>query len=397
MEGSPSNSLARRFQDVRDHTEALAAPLTAEDQVVQSMPDVSPTKWHRAHVTWFFETFLLVPYLSGYQPTDPSYRYLFNSYYESVGERHPRPERGLITRPSAAEVAGYRRHVDAAMARLITDVVSARPELEDLIVLGIHHEQQHQELLLMDIKHVFSSTVVKPAYREARPRADRTVEAPRWIDCAGGVVSIGHVGDGFHFDNEAPRHDVILQPYRLADRLVTAGEWLEFIDDGGYSEPTLWLSDGWRAVQEHRWLAPLYWRLTADGWLRFTMEGECPVDPTEPAVHLSYYEADAFARWAGARLPTEFEWEAAASTGESGLTELHGAAWQWTSSAYSPYPGFRPEPGAVGEYNGKFMVDQQVLRGSSLATPPGHGRTTYRNFFPAGARWQFGGLRLAAP
>lgn len=388
--------LAARYQQVRDHTEELADPLGPEDQVVQSMADVSPTKWHRAHVTWFFETFLLLPYLPGYEPVDPNYEFLFNSYYESVGARHPRPERGLITRPSIEAISDYRNLVDAAMSELIETVLPAKPELQDLIQLGIHHEQQHQELLLMDILHVFSSTIVRPAYRDCPRGSAPPVEPVRWVGVDGGLAAVGHDGTGFHFDNEGPRHEVFLRPYRLADRLITAGEWLEFMEDGGYDEPTLWLSDGWHTARADGWDAPLYWHRTSEGWRCFGLEGEKPVDPGEPVVHISYYEADAFARWAGARLPTEFEWEVAADRSPELLVDLFGRAWQWTSSAYAPYPGFRPEPGAVGEYNGKFMVDQQVLRGSCVATSRGHSRATYRNFFPSGARWPFGGLRLAA-
>jgi len=395
-EAASPTTLADRYLAVRTYTDALAAPLGPEDQVVQSMPDVSPTKWHRAHVTWFFETFLLLPFLPGYEPVDPAYQYLFNSYYEAVGERHPRPERGLITRPTVDEVTAYRRAVDTAMIELIDTVLADKPELADLVELGLHHEQQHQELLLMDIKHVFSSTILRPAYRSGDGEQSAPPGPLGWVNSAGGLVKVGHEGDGFHFDNEGPHHDVFLAPYRLADRLVTAGEWLEFMGDGAYAQPTLWLSDGWHTVQDQRWEAPLYWREADDGWVRHTLEGELQVDPSEPVTHVSYYEADAFARWAGVRLPTEFEWEAAAADSDKRFAGLFDQAWQWTSSAYSPYPGFHPEPGAVGEYNGKFMVDQQVLRGSSLATPPGHSRVTYRNFFPARSRWQFGGVRLAA-
>lgn len=407
-------TLEERYQAVRDHTEALAAPLSAEDQVVQSMPDASPTKWHRAHVTWFFEAFLLLPHSTGYVPVDRTYLYLFNSYYEGMGERHSRPRRGMITRPSVEDIKAYRNHVDAAMLRLIATQVPRAPELVDLIELGLQHEQQHQELLLMDIKHLFSSTVVRPAYRSPSGRSDEAVEAARWIDFDGGIVDIGADGPDFHFDNEGPRHHALLAPYQLADRLVTAGEWLDFMADGGYQDATLWLSDGWHTVQASGWDAPHYWRRDEDGrWLMYTLEGERTVDPDEPVVHISYYEADAFARWAGVRLPTEFEWEAAASESPidadpdtlhrlhpfavraTGMRQLYGHAWQWTSSAYASYPGFRPAEGAVGEYNGKFMIDQQVLRGSCAVTPAGHSRSTYRNFFPARARWQFGGLRLA--
>ena len=414
--------LTARYLEVRATTERLAEPLSAEDQIVQSMPDVSPTKWHRAHVTWFFETFLVAPNLAGYRP-DPVYGYLFNSYYEAVGDRHPRPERGLITRPSLDEVVAYRARVDEAMVDLLDGPAGVEPAVERLVELGLHHEQQHQELLLMDIKHVLSSTILRPAYRGLAPVPPAANPAWTWVDVDGGVTEIGHDGRGFAFDNEGPRHEVLLRPYRLADRAVTVGDWLLFMDDGGYATAELWLSDGWHHINANGWSAPLYWRQGDDGgWLVHTLDGERPVDPAEPVVHVSYYEADAFARWAGARLPTEAEWEVAAATvpvdgnlltsdhlhpvavgasgrpspGPAGLRQMFGDVWEWTASPYTPYPGFRPAPGAVGEYNGKFMVDQQVLRGGCAVTPGGHVRATYRNFFPARARWHFGGLRLAA-
>jgi ergothioneine biosynthesis protein EgtB len=415
--------LATRYQYVRSTTERLAEPLSAEDQVVQSMPDVSPTKWHRAHVTWFFETFLLVPHLEGYQ-ADPLYGFLWNSYYEAVGERHPRPQRGLITRPTVAEVGEYRRRVDDGMRRLLAGDRIHDPAVRDLVVLGLHHEQQHQELLLMDIKHVLSSTVVRSPYRREAHESSGANPTWSWVDFDGGVVEIGHQGDGFAFDNEGPRHEILLQPYRLADRLVTAGDWLAFMDDDGYRRADLWLSNGWHHIAATGWDAPSYWRCDDDGqWLIYTLDGERPVDPAEPVVHVSYYEADAFARWSGARLPTEAEWEAAAAdmavegnllpadhlhpiavdpTPDSAvdsaggrLRQIYGDVWEWTASPYVGYPGFKPVEGAVGEYNGKFMIDQQVLRGGCAVTPDGHVRASYRNFFPASARWQFGGLRLA--
>jgi ergothioneine biosynthesis protein EgtB len=398
--------LDRRYLAVRAFTESLAAPLSAEDQTVQSMPDVSPTKWHRGHTSWFFETFLLQPELAGYEAFHPAYGYLFNSYYEAVGARHPRPDRGLLSRPGVAEVAAYRRHVDEAMGVLLAGPCA--PETLDLVTLGIHHEQQHQELLLMDIKHVLSRNPMRPAYTES-PQ-EKHFDDPQkagWIEHGGGQVEVGHEGKGFSFDNESPRHRAQLVPFALADRLVTCGEWQEFADDGGYARPDLWLSEGWAAVQEHRWESPLYW----DGKSVFTLFGERRIDPAEPVAHVSYYEADAYARWAGARLPTEAEWETVAVTAEGGTGapaarhgfhpradrdgQFFGAVWQWTASSYSPYPGFRPASGAVGEYNGKFMVNQQVLRGSACITPPGHARATYRNFFPAGARWAMSGVRLA--
>ena len=403
--------LADRFQQVRDTTEALAAPLSPEDQVVQSMPDVSPTKWHRAHTTWFFETFILGP--AGVAPVEEYYGYLFNSYYESVGDRHPRADRGLITRPNVAEVGEYRRQVDAAMQELLASEVA--PDVCALVELGLHHEQQHQELLAMDIKHVLSRNHYSPAYRPAPLRVPGSVPDLGWVEHPGGVVTVG-ADRGFHFDNEGPRHDVLVHPHALADRLVTNGEWLEFMADGGYVDAGLWLSAGWHAVNTHGWDAPLYWDSRDGGWDIHTLNGRRPVDPAEPVVHVSYFEADAFARWAGHRLPTEFEWEAhgaalpiegnllpadelhpapVTAAGYGGPRQMFGDVWEWTSSAYTPYPRFRPAEGAVGEYNGKFMVDQQVLRGGCCVTPGGHVRATYRNFFPTHSRWMFSGVRLA--
>jgi ergothioneine biosynthesis protein EgtB len=411
------------YRRVRALTEALASPLSPEDQVVQSMPDASPTKWHRAHTTWFFETFVLAPELDGYCSPDPAYAYLFNSYYEQVGARHPRPERGLISRPTTAEVGEYRCHVDAAIEEIIS---SASDDLFDritgIIEVGCHHEQQHQELLLMDIKHVLSCNPLEPTYATASAVDDsraRAVADPAFVEFVGGSVDVGSTGAGFAFDNETPRHTVLLEPFRIANRLVTAGEWRAFIDDGGYTRPELWLSDGWAAVQSHGWDAPLYWHHDDGGWSAFTLVGRRPVVDSEPVVHVSHYEADAYARWVGARLPTEFEWEHAASTvaptsdtDPTGMPRLHprrapetlsprvlgqlsADVWQWTASAYLPYPRFVPEPGALGEYNGKFMSNQMVLRGGACVSPPGHVRTTYRNFFPPAARWAFSGLRLA--
>ena len=420
------SKLRARFRSVRDLTEALAAPLRPEDQVVQSMPDVSPTKWHRGHTTWFFETFLLEPTLTGYDAFDLEFGYLFNSYYETVGPRHPRSERGLVSRPSVEEVGRYRAHVDSAMEKLI-DCCSTDDwtRVSALVDLGLNHEQQHQELLLMDIKHVLSCNPLEPAYVEEAPPVARAPEPMRFRGYDGGLVEAGHIGPGFSFDNECPRHKVYLEPFRFADRLVTAGEWMEFMADGGYRQPELWLSDGWYAVQENGWDAPAYWRHDeSDGWSCFTLTGRRPIDPAEPVVHVSHYEADAFARFAGARLPTEFEWEHAVeseatplerecsglpdsaprrarlqpapATGGSGLRQAFGDVWQWTASAYLPYPRFAPAPGAVGEYNGKFMSGQMVLRGSACITPRGHARPTYRNFFPPSSRWMFAGLRLAS-
>ena len=407
--GSPAPDEMSRYRAVRDFTEALAAPLSAEDQTVQSMPDVSPTKWHRAHTTWFFETFLLAEQVSGYRSFHPGYGYLFNSYYEAAGPRYTRSQRGLVSRPGCAEVARYRSHVDEHMIRLLEGGVD--PGVSDLLELGVNHEQQHQELLLMDIKHVLSHSPLDPPYMDDTPAPPGPGRPQGWISHPGGLVAVGRQGGGFAFDNEGPRHEVHLPSFAVADRLVTCGEWLQFIEDGGYRTAGLWLSDGWAAVQSLGWDSPLYWRREDSGeWTEFTLAGRRPVDPDRPVCHVSYYEADAFAAWAGARLPTEFEWEAVAAgrpvTGQLDRPgparpqaatgpELFGGAWAWTSSAYQPYPGFRPAEGAVGEYNGKFMVSQQVLRGGSCVTPAGHVRATYRNFFPPGARWPFTGLRLA--
>jgi ergothioneine biosynthesis protein EgtB len=381
-------SLAERYLRTRCQTETLAAPLSPEDQCIQSMPDVSPTKWHRAHTTWFFETFVLAD-VADYETYDPSFGYLFNSYYEAVGPRHERPRRGLISRPSTEEVGQYRRHVDEALG----DALGAGrldPAALALVELGIHHEQQHQELLLMDIKHVLSQNPLAPAYHPDGPHP-RPVSGPDgWVQVEGGIVEVGHDGLGFAFDNEAPRHEVLLAPCELSRGLVTCGDWLEFIDDDGYGRPELWLSDGWATVTSEGWQAPLYWHHDEDGWWQFTLRGRERIDPDVPVCHVSYYEADAFARWRGCRLPTEFEWEHA-----EGLDDRFGQVWQWTASAYLPYPGFRPAEGAVGEYNGKFMVNQHVLRGSACVTPAGHERLTYRNFFPPSARWPFTGVRLA--
>jgi len=409
------HSLVVRYGATRRLTEQLAMVLTAEDQTVQSMPDVSPTKWHRAHTSWFFETFLLVPYLKGYEVFDPDFGYLFNSYYVGVGDRHPRSERGLVSRPGIIEVGNYRRHVDVQMGTMLA--AGLEPEAAFLVGLGIEHEQQHQELLLMDIKHVLSRNPMLPAYLplDLPLLGPEPVASATWTTHPGGAIDIGHDGDGFGFDNEFPRHRVHLEPFALADRPVTCGEWLAFIDDGGYERPELWLSDGWATVEVEGWKAPLYWTDRDEGWHEFTLAGEVPVEPSRPVCHISYFEADAYARWAGFRLPTEAEWEAVSTVRAAEDTDGHlldtlvlhpspapgpstpplGDVWQWTSSAYSPYPGFAPESGAVGEYNGKFMVNQYVLRGGSCITPVDHIRPTYRNFFPPAARWAFSGLRLA--
>jgi ergothioneine biosynthesis protein EgtB len=380
---------------VREVTERLALPLSAEDQTVQSMPDVSPTKWHRAHTTWFFETFVLTPFAPGYVPFDADYAYLFNSYYEGVGPRHARPERGLVTRPGIEDIARYREHVDRDLIDFLYCGVPDR--VQALIELGLNHEQQHQELLLMDIKHVLSRNPMHPAYGPLPWKPGDTAGDEGWLAHPGGVAEIGHDrGGGFAFDNEGPRHEVLLQPYELATTLVTNRDWQAFIDDGGYGRPELWMSDGWAEVQANGWDAPEYWAHGDGGWEVFTLDGLGPVDPSAPVTHVSWYEADAFARWACARLPLEAEWEVLApdprAAPEAGWYQ---AAWQWTASPYTAYPGFRPAAGAVGEYNGKFMVNQHVLRGGCIATPPGHARRTYRNFFPPHARWAFSGVRLA--
>lgn len=402
-------SLDEAYVAVRTRTESLAAVLSPEDQVVQSMPDCSPTKWHRAHVTWFFETFVLAPFHAGYQPFHADYAFLFNSYYEAAGPRHTRTERGKITRPSVGEIADYRAHVDAAMGELLAS--RPAPEVAELVELGLHHEQQHQELLLMDIKHLFSLNPTAPAYHQVDPEPSTATEM-LWVRSEGGVVDIGHDNRGFSYDNELPRHQVLLQPFEIADRLVTCGEWLEFMTDAGYRTPAHWLSDGWHTVNDRGWGAPEYWFEVEGEWHIFTLSGLRPIDPNEPVAHLSYYEADAYASWAGGRLPTEFEWEAAAPLGDPGedrhafhpagadapsgqLRQMFGELWQWTSSSYAPYPGFETAAGAVGEYNGKFMINTWVLRGGCVATPPGHVRPTYRNFFSPASRWHFSGLRLA--
>jgi ergothioneine biosynthesis protein EgtB len=382
-----------RFLTVRGETEARAAQLSVEDQIVQSMADASPTKWHRAHVTWFFETFLLVPHLPDYRIFDERFPFLFNSYYVAAGPRHARPERGLITRPNAQDVTAYRAHVDAAVERLIeqADDTLAR-RIFPVLEIGLHHEQQHQELLLTDILHAFAHNPTHPAYDVgwAMPLA-QTGET--YSDIPPGIHQIGHDGDSFHFDNEGPQHRVLIQPVRIARGLVTNAQWIEFIADGGYATPSLWLSDGWTKREAEDWQAPGYWYNVDGHWHAMTLGGSRPVDPGAPVMHVSYYEADAFARWAGKELPTEPEWETA--TRLKLIDDAFGIVWQWTRSAYLPYPGYRAPDGAIGEYNGKFMINQMVLRGSSLATPDGHARLTYRNFFHPPARWQFTGLRLA--
>lgn len=398
--------LAARYAAVRAHTLALAQPLSPEDQCVQSMPDASPTKWHLAHTSWFFEAVVLQPWLPGYAVFDTHYLYLFNSYYEALGPRHPRPQRGLLTRPPLTAIHAYRQHVDAAMRAFMADADRATwQSAQDLIELGLQHEQQHQELLLTDMLHLLASNPLLPAYQTGQALPSEPEEgaastpALQWLSAQGGLHYVGHAGTGFAFDNETPRHQALTHPFQIANRLVTCGEYQDFMADGGYSTAAHWLSDGWATVQQAGLRAPLYWLAPGDPrapsahWQTFGLNGVQPLDRQAPVTHVSFYEAAAFAEWAGARLPTEFEWEVAFDLPH--MAQLWGSAWQWTRSSHDPYPGFRPRTGAVREYNGKFMVGQQVLRGSSMATPTGHSRKTYRNFFPPGARWQFSGIRLA--
>ena len=387
--------LRRRFGQVRRRSLALAEPLSDEDCTAQSMADASPVKWHLAHTTWFFETFILERYEAGFKPFHPAFRVLFNSYYNGIGAKHPRAQRGLVTRPGMALVRAYRLDVDARMLRLL-EAGAGDAALAELVTLGLEHEQQHQELILTDVKHLLAQNPLYPAYDDSRPAQLPPAPALAWLGFDGALASIGHAGDGFCFDNELPRHRQYVAPFELASRLVTNGEYLAFIEAGGYRDASLWLSEGWDQVCAGTPERPLYWLRNESGqWREFTLHGEHALDLAQPVTHVSLYEADAFARWAGARLPTEAEWEMAAVSGADGLLQLYGHCWQWTSSSYSPYPGYAPQPGALGEYNGKFMINQYVLRGSSCATPEGHTRASYRNFFPAGARWQFSGIRLA--
>jgi ergothioneine biosynthesis protein EgtB len=424
-----AESFLARFHQIRNFTNALCANLEPEDFVVQSMPDVSPTKWHLAHTTWFFETFILKKFVSGYHADVPDYAYLFNSYYNAAGDMHRRDLRGLISRPTVREAQRYRSSIDAHMDNLLSDAdENLIDEIEPIMVLGIHHEQQHQELLITDIKHVFAQNPLYPVFRERQPShgygsaSDIDIASPktalkRFFDFDEATVQIGHDGDGFAYDNEGPRHRALVSAFSLASRPVTNGEYLQFIEDGGYARAELWLSLGWMTVNEQRWQAPLYWVKRDGAWWNFTLSGFRPVDESEPVTHVSYFEADAYANWAGARLPTEFEWEraasdcpiegnfveseafhprpAAASVQAPDLHQMFGDVWEWTRSAYSPYPGYRAAPGALGEYNGKFMCNQYVLRGGSCATSRTHIRHTYRNFFQPEKRWQFTGIRLA--
>jgi ergothioneine biosynthesis protein EgtB len=423
LEAASADEMARRYESVRAQTQALATPLSEADCQAQSMPDASPIKWHLAHTTWFLETFVLEAHEPEFAAFNPAFRVLFNSYYQAVGAQHPRPQRGLITRPDLAQVLAYRAVVDERVQALWRSHPSS--ELARLLALGLQHEQQHQELMLTDLKHLLSCNPLQPVYRAGWPLVNVAPRAMGWHGLEGDVVEIGHAGAGFAFDNETPRHRHYLRPYALADRLVTHGEYAAFVDEGGYEDPRWWLSAGWEWVRQLPARAPLYWQRQGNGWHTFTLHGLVPIDAHTPMVHLSYFEAEAFARWYGAqigeptRLATEAEWEHAASPlleagrltanfVESGLlhpapladanarpAQLFGDVWEWTQSAYLPYPGFRPWEGAVGEYNGKFMINQMVLRGGSCATPRDHIRASYRNFFPTEARWQFSGLRLA--
>lgn len=410
-----TSELLTLFRTVRETSQCLGARLSDADATVQSMPDASPSKWHLAHTTWFFETIVLVPFLAGYRCFDETFNFIFNSYYESIGARQPRPKRGLLTRPSLETIYRYREHVDAGIIRLLESGPSS--SVTELIELGCHHEQQHQELLLTDILHLFAQNPLRPAYKSAGPLAVEPDGAGslEFVPLPGGLVEIGHNGEGFAFDCEGPRHKEFLQPFRLADRLVTNREWTEFISDGGYRKPLLWLSEGWAKVQSEGWTMPLYWEERDKQYWTMTLRGAQPIDPTAPVCHISYFEADAFANWAQRRLPTESEWEYAAadvrqegnfldserlrprsaSSATGSLRQMFGDVWEWTRSSFSPYPRFRPTEGAIGEYNAKFMCGQFVLRGGSCVTPASHIRRTYRNFFPPDARWQFSGLRLA--
>lgn len=405
------------YRQVRERSEAICAPLAIEDHIPQTVPEVSPPRWHLAHVSWFFETFLLKPFIRDYREYHPGFDYLFNSYYDTVGAHYPRPQRGLLSRPTVEEVYAYRRYVDEQMQRLLETVSEAQlAEVLGRTRLGLHHEQQHQELLVTDIKHNFAFNPLRPAYRAAEFEPASGAAALTWVEFSGGIHEIGcDGGERFCFDNEAPRHRVLNEDFRLANRLVTCGEYLEFMAEGGYADPDLWLSDGWATVQAHDWRAPLYWEERDGEWWLMTLAGMRPVDPAEPVCHVSFYEAEAFARWAGKRLPTEAEWEVAAQgeavdgnffesghlhpqasePEETGMQQLFGDLWEWTASPYAPYPGYRRKEGAFGEYNGKFMCNQLVLRGGSVATAQSHIRASYRNFFYPHERWQFKGFRLA--
>jgi ergothioneine biosynthesis protein EgtB len=425
---SPLSLNLDRYRAVRRWSEQICQPLQTEDYVIQTMPDVSPPKWHLAHTTWFFETFVLLPFMPDYRPFHDRYGYLFNSYYEAVGDRHPRPQRGLLARPTVADIYAYRAYVDESMEKLLRDCgEEAIAAIQGILILGLHHEQQHQELLLTDIKHIFGTNPLFPVYQQFQvPDENPGQESPplHWKTYGAGLYEVGHEpGQGFSFDNESPRHQVYLNSFALADRLVTCGEYLQFMEAGGYRTAAHWLSEGWHRVQTEGWQAPLYWHDRGGEWWVMTLQGLKPLCLEEPVCHVSYFEADAYAAWAGYRLPSEAEWEVAvlrdggladqdfpaleaqipvchpqplsSVVPREGLQQVYDRVWQWTQSAYLPYPGFRVAPGAIGEYNGKFMCNQMVLRGGSCATPPGHLRATYRNFFPPDARWQLSGIRLA--
>ena len=413
------NHFSDRYLRVRHFSEALCQPLVPEDYVIQSMPDVSPAKWHLAHTSWFFETFILRPHLAEYRPFHPRYAYLFNSYYVQAGERHCRAQRGLLSRPTVQDIYSYRSYVDEHVVALLDAADEALfTVLAPLIEIGLHHEQQHQELMLTDIKHVFSINPLYPEYQTFAAGPDDELKPFSWVSFDEGLYEVGHDGNGFSFDNETPHHRHFAESFQMASRLVTNGEYIEFIEAGGYERPELWLSEGWGTVQSETWNSPLYWEKQDGEWYHFTLSGLRRVDPGEPVSHVSYFEADAFARWSGARLPTEKEWEIAAggvpldgnyvdaayyrpikvgsnTTSPGEIFQLYGEVWQWTQSQYSPYPGYKPAEGALGEYNGKFMCNQFVLRGASCATSKSHARQTYRNFFPPDSRWQFMGIRLA--
>jgi len=405
--------LIQRYLEVRQHTMALCTPLATEDYVIQTMPDVSPTKWHLAHTSWFFETFILRVFSSEYQPLHEEYAYLFNSYYEGEGAMWPRPQRGLLSRPTVQDIQDYRQHVDASLTAFLATDAGQQADVVDRVILGLHHEQQHQELMLTDIKHVFSVNPLKPAYQHSVDAPADEAPVLSWHALPAGMYQLGHEGEGFAYDNETPRHRTYMDGSALASRLVTNGEFMAFMSDGGYREPRHWLSDGWATVKKEHWQAPLYWQQRDDAWWHFSLAGMQPVDAAAPVCHVSFYEADAFARWAGKRLPTELEWEIKAAdapllgnfrdsgqlapraAAQPGLTQLYGDIWEWTASPYTPYPGYQVPEGAVGEYNGKFMCNQWVLRGGSCVTALDHIRASYRNFFYPQDRWQFSGFRLA--
>lgn len=412
---STADTLLLDYERIRKDSEHICAPLETEDYCIQTMPDVSPAKWHLAHTSWFFETFLLLPFAENYRCYNPAFDYLFNSYYLTHGQPFPRPARGLLSRPTVAEIHQYRAAVDEAMLEFITTATEMQwQKAEPLIVLGLNHEQQHQELMLTDLKHVFAQNPLHPKYRDLPPPPSHQAPGISWLTVDKGIYHIGHSGTGFGYDNEYPHHQVLLQPFALASRPVTNAEYLEFINDGGYENPALWLSDGWARLQANAWHTPLYWEQRDNEWWQMTLGGMRPLDPEAPVCHVSQYEAAAYASWAGKRLPTEFEWEVSvaelpvdgnlrntdylqpvAASGSTLLQQCYGDVWEWTASAYAPYPGYRVPAGTVGEYNGKFMSSQAVLRGGSCVTPADHIRSSYRNFFYPKDRWQFSGIRLA--